>query len=55
MHFRKVLPDMFVFIYQWMFSADTFVRGPADEVVWDGQWEAPLLVPLFILVMHSKS
>lgn len=46
---------MFVLIYQWVFSADTFVCCPADGVVLDGKWETPLLVPLFILVMHSKS
>lgn len=30
---------MFVLIYQQVFSADTFVSCPADEVVLDGKWE----------------
>lgn len=36
-----------------MFSADTFVSCPADEVVWDGQWEAPLMVPLMVHLGHA--
>lgn len=45
---------MFAYLHQCAFSADTFAHRPADPVVVDDKGKPPLLVPLFILVMHYK-
>lgn len=50
----EVPPDVFVHLYQWVFSADTFACRPAERVVMDDKGESPMFVPLFILVGLHK-